>query len=125
MRSFIAVLLITFGVICGAASAQFEITADDMRDIEDTFKSLDSNVVLKDKKAAAEARELVAYFQKVEGHYATQPDKASGVGFARKTHELASQLAAAVEAGNFDAASEAASQLPRSCKACHDVYKGP
>lgn len=117
---FAALQLVLLG---GVLSATFEIRDDDMRDIEDTLKSLDSNVALKDRKAAGEARELQDYFQQVERFYAAQADKADAVGFSRKTVELAAQVRAAVEAGNFDAAGDAVGLLTRSCKTCHDVYK--
>ena len=104
-------------------AAQFEITADNMRDIEDVAKSLDSNVALKDAKAADEAKELAAFFQQVEAFYVQKGDAPQGVGFARKSHELASQAQAAVETKDFDAAGEAVNALTRSCKTCHDVYK--
>lgn len=117
---FIALQLALVGsVLCAA----FEVSDDDMRDIEDTFKSLDSNVTLKDKKALAEAQELVAYFKKVEGFYAAKPETADAVEFSRKSHTAAAELAHAVEAGNFDAAVAQVQELQRSCKRCHDVYK--
>lgn len=123
MRKTLVFIVLHLALLGGVASAQFEIRDDDMRDIEDTLKSLDSNVALKQRKAAAEAAELHAYFQKVEGVYAAKPDAADGVGFSRKTVELAAQVRAAVEAGNFDAAGDAVGLLTRSCKTCHDVYK--
>lgn len=123
MRKTLVFLALQLALLGGVVSATFEIRDDDMRDIEDTLKSLDSNVALKDRKAAAEARELQSYFQLVEQFYAAQPDKADAVGFSRKSHELAAQVRAAVEAGNFDAAGDAVGLLTRSCKTCHDVYK--
>jgi hypothetical protein len=123
MRKTLLFMALQLALLGGVMSATFEIRDDDMRDIEDTLKSLDSNVALKDRKAATEARELQAYFQQVEQFYAAQPDKADAVGFSRKTHELAVQVRAAVEAGNFDAAGDAVGLLTRSCKTCHDVYK--
>jgi cytochrome c556 len=123
MRKTLVFIALHLALLGGVASAQFEIRDDDMRDIEETLKSLDSNVALKQRKAAAEAAELQAYFQQVEAFYAAKPDAADGVAFSRKTLELAARVRAAVEAGNFDAAGDAVGQLTRSCKTCHDVYK--
>jgi cytochrome c556 len=123
MRTLSVFLSLTLVLLGPVSSAQFEITADNMRDIEDVAKSLDSNVALKDAKAVDEARELVAFFQQVEAFYVQKGDAAQGVGFARKSHELAKQALAAVEAKNYDAAGEAVNALTRSCKTCHDVYK--
>lgn len=125
MRQFIAVSLILLAVVCSAAPAAFEVTADDMRDNEDLFKSLDSNLSLGDSKAASQARELQAYFQSVEGYYASQPDKSDAAGYARRAHRLAAEIAQAVEAGHVDAAMEAQAQLTRTCKSCHERYKSP
>ena len=124
MRKTLLVLLAQFALLGTVASAPVDIDADLMRGIDDTAKSLDSNVAQKDgKDAAAEARELVDTFTRIEAHYAATPDTADAVGFAHKTQELASQALKAIEAQDFDAAGDAVSQLTRSCKSCHDVYK--
>jgi len=124
MRPKTAFLLSQLVLLSSVASAQFEVTADAMRDIEDTTKSLDSNVALKEtKNAVTEAKELVSFFRQVEAYYAQQPNAADAVGYARKTHELAAQALAALEAQNFDQAGDSVNALTRSCKTCHDVYK--
>ena len=124
MRPKTAFLLSQLVLLGSVASAQFEITADAMRDIEDTAKSLDSNVALKEtKNAVTEAKELVSFFRQVEAYYAQQPNAADAVGYARKTHELAAQALVALEAQNFDQAGDSVNALTRSCKTCHDVYK--
>lgn len=104
-------------------AAQAELSADEMRGAEDTLRELDSHVSLQNRKALDEARELARFFQQVGAHYTARPDAARGVDFARKSQDHAQAIAAAVEAGNYDAAQEALSDLTRSCKACHEVYK--
>jgi len=97
-----------------------------MRGIEDTAKSLDSNVSLKNKAAAAaEAQQLVDWFAQVQGYYEAQGDKADAVGFARRTHALAGELRQAVAGEDYDAAADSLGRLVRSCKSCHEVYKKP
>lgn len=124
MRKLIVCAALQLALLGSVCSAQFEISEDDMREIEDTTKSLDSNVALKQGKAAtAEARELLAYFQQVEAFYVAKGDAADGVGFARKSHQTAAEILKAIEADNFDAAANAMSSLTRNCKACHDIYK--
>lgn len=123
MRQFVLFLTLQLALLGTVLCAAFEIADDDMRDIEDTFKSLDSNVTLKDTKAAAEAAELVAYFKTVEGFYAQKPETADGAGFARKTHEAAALVVQSVSAGHYDEALEAVQQINKTCKRCHDVYK--
>ena len=119
-----AVLQFTlFGSALCAADA-IDVDGDLMRGIDDTAKSLDSEVAQKDAKAAlADARSLVETFARIESHYGQKPETADAVGFAHKTQDLAAQALKAIEAQDFDAASEAVAQLTRSCKTCHEVYK--
>jgi soluble cytochrome b562 len=108
--------------LCAAEAV--DVDSDLMRGIDDTAKSLDSEVALKDAKAAlADAKSLVETFARIESHYGQKPDSADAVGFAHRTQALAAQTLKAIEAQDFDAASEAVNQLTRSCKTCHDVYK--
>jgi cytochrome c556 len=111
--------------LAGAAlSATFDVDGDLMRGIDDTAKSLDSNVAQKDAAAAtADARSLVETFARIESHYGEKPETADAVGFARRTGELAQQALKAIEAKDFDAAGNAVNDLTRSCKTCHEVYK--
>ena len=108
--------------LCAADAV--DVDGDLMRGIDDTAKSLDSEVAQKDVKAAlADARSLVETFARIESHYGQKPETADAVGFAHKTQELAAQALKAIEAQDFDAAGEAVAQLTRSCKTCHEVYK--
>jgi len=108
--------------LCAAEAV--DVDGDLMRGIDDTAKILDSEVALKDTKAAlADARTLVETFARIESHYGQKPETADAVGFARRTHDLAALTLKAIEAQDFDAAGEAVNQLTRSCKNCHDVYK--
>ena len=112
-------------VLAGAAlCAGIDVDGELMRGVDDTAKSLDSNVAMKDDKAAAaDARALVEIFSRIESHYGEKPDTADAVGFAHRTQALAAQALQAIEAKDFDAAGEAVNQLTRSCKNCHEVYK--
>jgi soluble cytochrome b562 len=112
-------------VLAGTAlCAGVDVDGALMRDVDDTAKSLDSNVAMKDgKAAAADARVLVETFARIESHYGETPDTADAVGFAHRTQELAAQALQAIEAKDFDAAGEAVNQLTRSCRNCHEKYK--
>ena len=124
-KTFLA--CIVQSVLAGSAlcaSAAIDVDADLMRGIDDTAKSLDSNVAQKDAKAAAaDARSLVDTFARIESHYGEKPETADAVGFAHHTQDLATQTRKAIDALDFDAAGEAVNQLTRSCKTCHEVYK--
>ena len=116
----LAVLL----AFCGSVwCAAFELSADAMREVEDTVQSLDSNLSLKNPKALAEAQELLRFFQQAEGHYAARGDAPQGVDFSKQSQQHADKVAQAVQAGDFDGAQDALTQLTRTCKRCHEVYK--
>jgi hypothetical protein len=108
----------------GSAEADVEVDGDMMRGIEDTAKSLDSNVALKAGKAAlADARELAALFVRIEAYYKRKSDAPHAVDLSRKSHQLAAQVVKAVEGQDFDTASDSVNEFIRACKACHDLYK--
>lgn len=122
MRKQIAFVLAT-AFTSAALAVSFTLSADDMRTIEDTLQSLDSNVSLKDPKSLQEAKDIAAFFEQVEAWYAGKPEAPRGPELAKATRGHASAVAQAVEAGNFDAAQASVGELTRSCKRCHDVYK--
>jgi cytochrome c556 len=124
MRKPLVFLIAQLALLGAVASAPIDIDADLMRGIDDTAKSLDSDVAQKDAKAATqEARELVETFTRIEAHYAEKPETVDAVNFAHRTQMLAAQALKAIQAQDFDAAAETVNQLTRSCKSCHDVYK--
>lgn len=110
-------------VVGTVLAAQGQLTADDMREAEETLHNLDSRISLQDRKALDDAKELARYFQQVEGHFSAKADAARGVDFSRKSQAHANAIVEAVEAGNYDAAMDRLSDLTRSCKTCHEVYK--
>lgn len=120
----LSIAVAQFALLGSALCATFDVDGDLMRGIDDTAKSLDSDVAQRDAKAAAaDARFLVDTFARIESHYGEHPETADAVGFAHRTQELAVQALKAVEANDFDAAGDAVARLTRSCKNCHEVYK--
>src|ERR1700712_121184 len=108
-RTLVACVL-QFALVGGAlrAAEAVDVDGDLMRGIDDTAKSLDSNVAQKDAKAAtADARSLVDTFAHIESHYGEKPETADAVGFAHHTQELAANALKAIESQDFDAASDA------------------
>jgi cytochrome c556 len=110
-------------LIATSVIAQVELSADAMRDAEDTLQSLDSNISLHSPKALDEARELARFFEKVEAHYGARADAAQGQGFAQTTRRHAETVVQSIAAGDFDSAQDALAPLTKSCKTCHEVYK--
>lgn len=113
-----------FALLSAAISAETELDTDLMQSIEDSNKSLSSNIALKAGKAAgADARELAAMFTKVEAFYAKKTGVDDAVDLTKKSMNLTAAIIASVAANHFDAASEASTALSRTCKSCHTFYK--
>jgi hypothetical protein len=124
LRRILAGLVMQLALLGGAGSAEIEVDGDMMRNIEDTIKSLDSNVSLRIGKAAlVDAKELGALFVRIEAYYASRSDAPHAVDLSRKSHLLAAQVVKAVEAQDFDTASDSVNEFVRACKACHELYK--
>lgn len=107
-----------------SAEAPPELGTDLMQAIEDSNKSLSSNISLKDAKAsAADAKDINQAFIQVEAYFAARPDAHDAVELARRTRELTDQIAQQVGSAHFDAAADSATALSRTCRTCHTFYK--
>ena len=120
--------LIAFGamlfVSAGLALAAVELDTDLMQNIDDTNKSLSSNIALKDGKAAiADAKSMNDMFGTVETYFVQKGDAANAVELTKQSRELTLAIVNAVTANNYDAATDAATTLSRTCKKCHTFYK--
>ena len=120
--------LIAFGamlfVSAGLALAAVELDTDLMQNIDDTNKSLSSNIALKDGKAAiADAKSMNDMFGTVETYFVQKGDAANAVELTKQSRELTLTIVNAVTANNYDAATDAATTLSRTCKKCHTFYK--
>lgn len=108
----------------GAGSAPSELSVDTMQAIEDLNRSLASRIALRDAGGStSDARELDALFAEVEAHFVARGDAENAVSLSRKTRTLALQIVRLVEARDFGAATDAATDLARTCKTCHNFYK--
>ncbi len=101
-----------------------EMDTDLMQTIDDTTKSVTSNIDLRKKQAADEdAHELQRLLAQVQTFYETRHDKADAIGFARASVDIANRLQKLLTDKDFEGAARAANELSRSCRSCHDVYK--
>ena len=120
-------LILITGVLALAGvvrAAVAELDTDLMQAIEDSNKSMASNIAVGDKKAAgSDAAELHAMFLKVEAFYVQKGDAQDAVDLSRKTLQLTQQIVQQVQGGKFDDATNAATDLSRTCKSCHNFYK--
>jgi hypothetical protein len=120
--------LIAFGamlfVSAGFALAAVELDTDLMQNIDDTNKSLASNIAVKDGKAAiADAKSMNDMFGTVESYFVQKGDAANAVELTKQSRELTLAIVNAVTANDYDAATDAATTLSRTCKKCHTFYK--
>lgn len=122
MRKLIT--LATLTVAAGAAWGAAELGMELMQNIEDSNKSLASNIALREGKAAiADAKDLDGMFAEVETHFTQRGDAANAVELSKKSRSLATLIVSAVSSGDFSAATEAATDLSRTCRTCHTFYK--
>lgn len=123
-----APLWLSLLALCLAAgavrSAEEELDTDLMQNIEDTNKSLASNIAVRARQPAlTDATELQAMFQQVEAFYAAKQDVADAQDLTRKSLSLTQRLQELIRKGDFDTATHTATELSRTCKTCHNFYK--
>ncbi|WP_028311494.1 hypothetical protein [Derxia gummosa] len=120
----VALLVLASAGIGSALSAEDELDNDLMQAIEDSNKSLASYIATKDQKGATtDANDLAKMFETVETFYVKKGDAADAVELAKKSRELTAQILKQVSTKNFDAATDTATTLSRTCKTCHNFYK--
>lgn len=125
MRKVVPIFLSFFFVLTSSVkSAQNELDVDLMQAIEDTNKSLSSNIAIKDTKAStSDAKELEQMFSKVEHFFVEKGDAPDAVDLARKSKELTVEIVKSVTAQDFDTATHSATNISRNCRTCHTFYK--
>lgn len=121
-------LIIVFGVLAVLGgvvrAADGELDMDLMQTIEDTNKSLASNIATKNAPGStSDAKELEGLFAKVESHFMAKGDAADAVELSKKSKDLAESIVKSVAAKDFDTATDAATSISRTCRACHTFYK--
>jgi len=125
MRKVVLIFLSFFFVLTSSVkSAQNELDVDLMQAIEDTNKSLASNIAIKDTKAStSDAQELEQMFGKVEQFFVDKGDAPDAVDLAKKSKELSIEIVKSVTAQDFDTATNSATSISRNCRTCHTFYK--
>ncbi|MGC3944556.1 MAG: hypothetical protein QM762_08565 [Chryseolinea sp.] len=125
MRKKLTIAFIGLALIGGVVrAADGELDMDLMQTIEDTNKSMASNIATQNAEAStADAKELQALFGKVEAHFVSKGDAADAVDLSRKSKELAGAIIKSVAEKDFSTASDSATTLSRTCRTCHTFYK--
>ena len=105
-------------------AADAELDMDLMQTIEDTNKSMASNIATQNAAGStADAKELQALFAKVEQHFVAKGGADDAVDLSRKSKDLAESIVKSVAAKDYGAASDSATTLSRNCRTCHTFYK--
>jgi hypothetical protein len=124
MRRILVYLLAALAFVAAVATAEEEMDEDLMQSIEDTNKSLSSDLALKDDKAvASDAKDLEQMFSKVEIYFTHRGNADDAVDLARRSEQLTGEILKSVAAEDFDTAMDTSTTLSRTCKTCHRSYK--
>lgn len=118
----LAASLVLIGGVVRAADGELDM--DLMQTIEDTNKSLSSNIATQNAQGStADAKELQELFGKVEAHFVSKGGADDAVDLSRKSKELAESIVKSVAAKDFNTATDSATTLSRTCRTCHTFYK--
>jgi len=124
MRKVLLFLWISVALITSICSADIGLSTDLMQSIEDTNKSMSSNISLHDAAAStADAKELTAMFAEVETFFIQKGDAPDAVELAQKSKSLTLEIASDIAAKEYDKATNAATSVSRNCRTCHTFYK--
>jgi hypothetical protein len=103
-----------------------DFNEDVMRDLDDTVKSLDSNIALKDAKSAgANIQSVQDGLRWAEDYFVRKGNVPDAVKLAKRGEDLAVTLGKSVASNDFDTALSTYDSLMKTCRACHDAYKPP
>lgn len=119
---------LTGSLVCaGTVNLDLSDFNDDvMRDMDDTMKSLDSNIATRNPAAAAkDAQSIQAGLRWAQEYFAKKGSLEDALRWAKQGQELAQGIAKSTQAGDFDTSLTQYDALVKNCRACHDVYKPP
>lgn len=127
-KRFLLVGFLLAGVVntlaLSALAQEVEMDMDLMQNIEDTNKSLSSNIALqKTVESKTDAQALDNMFAVVEAHFVKKGDAENAVDLAKKSRTLTGDIIKSVDANNFENANNSATELSRACRSCHTFYK--
>lgn len=124
MRKLIVLIGLSAVLSSNINAEEVELDQDLMQTIEDTNKSLSSNIALQRVDPSIEdAKQLTNMFEVVEAHFIKKGDAENAVDLSKKSKALSQDIAKLMNDKNFDAATHLATDLSRTCKSCHTFYK--
>lgn len=129
MRKLFTVAGLAAVLASGAALAAAAINLDDfdgdvMQAMDDAYKDLDPVIGARDIKAAThDVAVLTEGYQFTEDYFVQKGGPDDAIQWSREGTQLVQKVGAALAAGDLVAASDAARELRKNCKVCHDAYK--
>ena len=125
--AFATALVLLVTLACAAANIDLADFNDDiMRNMDDTVKTLDSDLAGHDGKSAqTDARVIQDGLHWAEDYFTRKGNVADAVQLARQGEDLASDVAKSAASNDFDAALASYDSLVKTCRRCHDAYKPP
>jgi hypothetical protein len=100
-----------------------EVDEDFMQTVEDTHKSLTSNIAIQNAESSLnDAKLLEGYFAEIEDFFAKKGDAQDGVDLSHQSRDLVAEIQRNLQASDFDTAAHNSSELGRTCKSCHKIY---
>jgi hypothetical protein len=116
------IFILLAGAVYAEAAFDFETL---MEAVDNNSHNLQGNIAGKDAAGTvALAKDLQKEFKLVEEFFAKRGNAADAVTDAKRYQDMAAEIIKFAEANNFDAASNKAIEISKSCdEACHDTYK--
>lgn len=124
---FAAAMLFLCALAVAASNIDLTDFDDDvMKNMDDTAKSLDSDLATHDaKRAQADAGAIREGLHWAEQYFSRKGNVDDAVQLAKQGEGLAVDIAKSAGSNDFDAALNTYDALVKTCRRCHDVYKPP
>lgn len=113
---------------CSAAlAAEIDLSDFDddlMRSMDDSIKDLEPVIAAGNAQSAAnDVAVILDGLKWTQDYFVKKGNTDDAVKFARDSLQRVDAVQKALAAKDLQAAADSARMLPKSCKACHDVYK--
>jgi hypothetical protein len=114
-------------VLAGTVNLDLSDFNDDvMRGLDDTMKTLDSDIATRNiKSLAADTQSIRESLSWAQDYFTRKGNLDDAVRWAKQGQELAEAIARSAQASDFDTSLSKYDSLVKTCRACHDVYKPP
>jgi hypothetical protein len=128
----LALVALASGLSCALVRAQSahvdidltDFDDDSMRDMDDANKDLQPVLGAKNADAAlADAQVIQNVLKEAEAYFVKKGTTADAVQIAQQGEASIATVIAALHKNDFDAATAAARDTAKNCRACHDIYK--